>query len=235
MSAHSPGSNAKDLAAARLRAHPTIPPSASLATVDHGELWPRAFCAFERCMWEEDFGTEEQLDEHLREEHAADLQPICEHMLRGNAPDALISVYRQAIAEKCRGQAPIADCSLDRTALDSFADAMKGNKVEALICWCCGNIHPYVEEVADRGSIKWYQPMQRSDSTGELLFLGQRLTVIEELLGLETYLSKYNLVEPKQVALTEHESFEDWSLQLPGLEKGNLLCCPEDWWTASPC
>ena len=186
-------------------------------------------------MWEERFGTEEQLQHHLHEGHAAELEPIRQHMLRSQAPDALYSIYNAAIAATCRSQAPIAGASVDRTALDSFADAMKGNKVEALICWCCGNIHPYVEEVADRGSIKWYQPMQRSDSTGELLFLGQRLTVIEELLGLETYLSKYNLVEPKQVALTEHESFEDWSLQLPGLEKGNLLCCPEDWWTASPC
>ena len=211
----------------RLRAHPTIPPSASLANVDHGELWPRDFCAFEGCMWEEDFGTEEQLKEHLQQEHAAELRPICEHMLRGQAPDALISVYHQAIAEKCRGQAPIAGCSLDRMALHSFAEATAGNKVEALMCGSCGGIFPYVEEVADKGDIKWFQPLQRSESTGDFLFLNQPLAKIRDLLGLRPYLAKYNLMEGGQVPLTAHEDFEDWRLRLPDLEDGDILCCPE--------
>ena len=149
-------------------------------------------------------------------------------MLRSQAPDALYSIYSAAIAVKCRSQAPIAGASLDRTALNSFADATRANKVEALICFCCGNIHPYVEEVADKGDINWYQPIQCSDSTGDFLFLGHPLTAIEEILGLEPYLRKYNLIEPKQVALTEHESFEEWCLKLPGLEDGKVLCCPED-------
>ena len=179
-------------------------------------------------MWEDDFGTEEQLDDHLREEHALDLDPICQHMLRRNAPDALRSVYCQAIAAKCRGQPPIAGSSLDRTALHNFAEATAGNNVEALICWSCGGIHPYVAEVAEKGEINWYQPLQRSDSTGELFFLGQPLTTIIELLGLQNYFSKYDLVAPGQVSLTAHESFQEWSLELPGLVDGDVLCCPED-------
>ena len=179
-------------------------------------------------MWEDDFGTEEQLEDHLREEHALDLEPICQHMLRRNAPDALHSVYCQAIAAKCRGQLPIAGSSLDRTALHSLAEATAGNNVEALICCSCGGIHPYVAEVAEKGNINWYQPLQRSDSTGELFFLGQPLTAIIGVLGLQSYLSKYNLVAPGQVALTAHESFHEWCLKLPGLVNGDLLCCPED-------
>ena len=179
-------------------------------------------------MWEDDFGTEEQLEDHLREEHAMDLEPICQHMLRRNAPDALHSVYCQAIAAKCRGQPPIAGSSLDRTALHSLAEATAGNNVEALICCSCGGIHPYVAEVAEKGDINWYQPLQRSDSTGELFFLGQPLTAIIGVLGLQSYLSKYNLVAPGQVALTAHESFHEWCLKLPGLVNGDLLCCPED-------
>ena len=132
----------QDLAATELREHPTIPPTAEPAAADHGELWPRVFCAFKGCMWEERFGTEEDLEDHLREEHLEALEPICQHMLRKDAPDALRSAYSEAIAVKCRTQAPIAGPSLDRAALNSFAEAMTGNKTEALICWCCGNIHP---------------------------------------------------------------------------------------------
>ena len=218
----------EDLAANRLRAHPTIPPSASPASVDAGELWPRVFCAFEGCTWEHDFGTEEQLEEHLRDHHAVDLEPIRRHMLRRDAPDAFRSIYCQAIAAKCRSQAPIAGSSLDRTALHSFTEATAGNNVEALICCSCGGIYPYVAEVAEKGEINWYQPLQRSDSTGELLFLGQPLAVIADLLGLELYLSRYNLVDPARTALTAHETFQDWRLRLPDLESGDLLCCPED-------
>lgn len=218
----------QDLAAAKLREHPTIPPDTDPAAVDGGELWPRAFCAFDGCAWQERLGTEELLEEHLREAHGDDLEPIRKHMLRKNAPDALRSAYQQAIAVKCRSQAPIAGPSLDRTALHSFADATKGDKVEALICWSCGGIFKYVEEIKDKGEIAWHQPLQRSASTGEFLFLGQPVKTIEELLGLQVYLSRYNLVEPKQVKLTDHETFEDWRLRLPELEDGNLLCCPED-------
>ena len=179
-------------------------------------------------MWEERFGTEEDLEDHLREEHLEALEPACQHMLRKDAPDALRSAYSEAIAVKCRTQAPIAGSSLDRAALNSLAEAITGNKVEALICWCCGNIHPYVEEVKNKGPIQWHQPLERSESTGEWLFLRQPVKAIEQLLGLQVYLSRYNLVEPKQVKLTDHETFEDWRLKLPGLEDGNLLCCPED-------
>ena len=96
----------EDLAARRLREHPTVPPHASVDAVNADELWPRVFCAFNGCAWAELCGTEEQLEEHLRQEHAAELAPICARMLRGKAPDALRSAYNEAIAVKCRGQAP---------------------------------------------------------------------------------------------------------------------------------
>ena len=220
---------AEDLASRQLRENPTIPPGVEPTAVNDGELWPRAFCAFKGCMWEERFGTDRDLDEHLRQEHLGALQPICDQMLRKGAPDALASAYKQAIAVKCRGQAPVAGSSLDRTALNSFAEAMEGDRVQALMCWSCGGIHPYVEDIADQGDIKWYQPLQPNESTGELLFLGQPLKKLEQLLGLQVYLSRYNIVEPRQTKLTDHETFEDWRMQLPGLEDGVLLCCPEDY------
>ena len=72
---------------------------------------------------------------------------------------------------------------MDRTALRTLTKAMQGDKVEALICFCCGNIHPYVDEVADKGEIKWHQPVQRSDATGELLFLDQKIQNISGWQG----------------------------------------------------
>ncbi|CAK9094318.1 unnamed protein product [Durusdinium trenchii] len=149
-------------------------------------------------------------------------------MLRGRAADAYLSAYNQAIAVKCRSQAPIAGSSLDRAALKGLAEATAGSKVEALVCFCCGGVHPYVEEVAAKGNINWHRPLQRDESDGQLYFLEQPLQVIESLLGLQTYLNRYNAVEPRpQVKLTDHETFEDWRLKLPELEDGMLLCCPD--------
>ena len=218
----------QELAATRLRDHPTVPPSASLADADAGELWPQVFCAFEGCMWERRFGSEDMLHEHLQEEHLPDLERLCSLMPRKDTQGvAISSIYNQAIAVKCRNQAPLAGPSLDRTALQSFAEALKHDNVEALVCWSCGGVHPFVEEVADKGDIKWYQPLGTNDFTGELVFLGQPLKVVEGLLGLRQYLSRYNIVEPGQVALTDNETFEDWRAKLPELEDGILLCCPE--------
>ena len=212
-----------------MREHPTIPPDEPLTAVDAGRLWPNVFCAFKDCGWAERLGTEVQLKQHLEEEHKTELETITRHILRGTAPDAMYSAYNQAMTQRCRSQAPIAGASLDRTALYSFADATRGDKVEALICWCCGCIHPRVEDVEDKGPIKWHQPLQRSDSTGELRFLNQPLQSVKELIGLEPYLNKYNAVEPhQQVKLTDHENFEDWRVTLPELDGGVLLCCPED-------
>ena len=219
----------QELATKRIREHPTLPPRESLDTVDAGEVWPSAFCAFAGCAWEELHGTEGDLNQHLQAHHAHELKPICERMLRGKESDAMRSVYCQAIAMKCRDQAPVAGTSLDRMALRGFAEATAGNKVEALVCFCCGGIHPYVEEVASKGSIQWHQPLRQEGSNGKLLFLGQPLAKIESLIGLQTYLTRYNAVEPRpQTRLTDHESFEDWRLRLPELEDGVLLCCPED-------
>ena len=217
----------QELADRDLRDQPTIPPSASLDNVNAGELWPGAFCAFKGCGWEAMDGTDELLDLHLHEEHAAKLEPIVAQMLRADAPDAMSSVYKEAVACKCRSQPPIAAASLDRRALKSFAAATCQGRVESLICFCCGGTHPYVEEVAEKGDIQWYQPIQPRDDDGPLLFLGRPLQEIEQLIGLPTYLSRYNDLDTEGRKLTDHESFEDWHLKLPNLADGRLLCCPE--------
>ena len=168
------------------------------------------------------------LQEHLLEDHLPELERLCALMPRKDSQGAAIySIYNQAVAVKCRSQAPLAGPSLDRTALNSLSEATKGNKVEALMCFSCGGIHPFVEEVADKGNIQWYQPLERCGNSGEMTFLGQPLKVVEGLLGLQVYLSRYNLVEPQQTRLTDNETFDDWTMKLPEMEDGVLLCCPE--------
>lgn len=170
------------------------------------------------------------LEQHLKEAHWSELRPLCDHMLLRDAPGAIFSAYKQAVAVKCRGCAPVAGASFDRLALADFTRATAGNRVAALVRFCCGGVHPYVEEVADKGPIQWYKPLKADGAQGELQFLGQPLASIQELLGLTVYLARYNVVKPleQEAALTKHESFNDWQLRLPQLQDGVLLCCPED-------
>ena len=199
-----------------------------------GELWPSAFCAFRDCPWEAAAGTEADLEEHLERQHVEELEPIKEHLLHGDGPRALLSIYNQAVSCRCRRQAPVAGASLDRTALRGYANAMARDRVQTLACFSCGGLHPYVEEVADKGDIQWRQPLRRAEPGDRLTFLGQPFAKIKGVLGLQTYLAKYNVIgQPlaegaADIKLADRESFDDWTLQLPGCADGALLCCPED-------
>eukprot|EP00971_Amphidinium_carterae_P074490 1472049-Amphidinium_carterae.1 len=66
----------KALAMDKLREHPTIPPSANIDDVDAGGAWPGSFCAFKDCKWTCFKVDDEALDDHLRKDHYADLEPI---------------------------------------------------------------------------------------------------------------------------------------------------------------
>ena len=129
------------------------------------------------------------------------------------------SVYKEAVACKCRPQPPIAGASLGRRALKSFAAATCQGRVESLICFCCGGTHPYVEEVAEKGDIQWYQPIQPRDDDGTLLFLGRPLQEIEQLIGRPTYLSRYNNLDTEGRKLTDHETFGWSAIWLTTLQK----------------
>ncbi|CAK9075903.1 unnamed protein product [Durusdinium trenchii] len=209
----------KDLAEQRLREHPTVPPGATLAEKDAGALWPRVFCAFDGCCWSEQDGTEEALHHHLAEVHATDLQGIAKHMLRGRADDALFSIYSAAIAEKCRSQAPLAGASLDRTALRSLANATADEQVESLVCVCCGGVFPYVHEIRDKGDIQWRKPLRRQRPEGEANFFGQNFSTVHELIGLDSYLQKYDIINTETGAAAIDELKENMTSEA---ERGGL-------------
>ena len=59
-------------------------------------------------------GTEADLEKHLERQHVEELGPIKEHLLHGDGPRALLSIYNQAV------QCPAgADCRRPWPALPS--------------------------------------------------------------------------------------------------------------------
>ena len=205
----------KHLANTQIRAQPLIPPEARAENVDSGENWPRVFCAFQGCTWSSPVGTEADLEEHVRKVHGVALTWAAQHMPKPIPPDALIRVYNEAVALRCREDAPVAGSSRDRSALRSFAEATSKDNVESLICFSCGCIHPRVADTEKNPRIQWCKLIAESKTTKKL----------HELLSFETYLKHYDVLAG-DVKLSEVEDFEDWTLTIPGL--GRILCCPED-------
>ena len=159
------------------------------------------------------------------------LGPVAAELLHAAAGDAHLSAYSEAIACRCRSQAPLAGASLDRRALLNFVGAMAADRVEALVCFSCACIHTYLQDLPfEKQRIRWHRPVTGA-SIGRPAFLGLPFQQAAELIGLATYLGKYDALSAT-ANLTEHEAFEHWSIQLPaaGSDGGNqkLLCCPED-------
>ncbi|CAE7651955.1 anks1b, partial [Symbiodinium microadriaticum] len=96
----------KHLASTHLRAQPLIPPDARPEEVDSGEAWPQVFCAFDGCTWALPTGTEEELHEHVKNTHKAELGMAAQHLPSPKPADALTSVYNEAVALRCREAAP---------------------------------------------------------------------------------------------------------------------------------
>ena len=212
------------LASTRLRDHPTIPPLALPEEVDAGKAWPHAFCAFSGCVWTARKGTEDDLLQHLHEQHGSDLDPLAALLGNGHHDQRdFLSVYNAALSVKCRAAAPLAGSSLDRVALEKFAEATAEDHVESLICFSCACTYTRIAETEDRGDIQWHRPLEQTNK-----FLGQPVKAIEQLLGLDHFLGKYNhLLEDAK--LTDSEDFENWHLKLAGeAQDVRLLCCPED-------
>ncbi|CAJ1354797.1 unnamed protein product, partial [Effrenium voratum] len=185
----------KLIAETKIRADPTLPPGrASAVELDAGAVWPRAFCAFVDCDWAVAEGTEADLQLHLAEAHSCDLMAGARLLLRPGDPSQLMSIYNEALARRCRQGAPLAGCSLDRTALRSFAAAVEGDKVEALICASCACIYSRVAELEEQNEIQWRRILSRcgGEEEGEWRLFGQPAPRVVEMLGLNAFLDKYD-------------------------------------------
>ena len=219
-----------DIIVSSLRAFPTIPPGRSDVRVEDGERWPAVFCAFQNCMWEQMDGSEEDLVAHLQEAHREELKPAAELLpMSLDESAALRSVYNEAIAEILRGQVPIAGPSLDRTALHAYAKATEEDKVEALICFCCGCIHTHIKQDADKNDIDWVWPVEIS-SSGDTLMFGMALNAASQLIGMQTFLDKYGHVDGyANIGITGE--LNEWRSAVYDYHKNEFvefICCPED-------
>ena len=215
----------KHLAKMHLREQPLVPPGASIANVDTGEAWPQVFCAFESCKWSSPtLGTQSELYQHIREAHAAELRLVAQHMPKPAPQDALESIYNEAVAVRCREDAPVAGCSRDRAALRSFANATSQDKVESLICFSCACIHPHIEGAEKGNRIRWRTLIQPKENPEEEVH-AEPTVALHQLLSLEEFLRRYDDLG-NNTRLSEMTNFDDWTVNIPGL--GKLLCCPED-------
>ena len=151
--------------------------------------------------------------------------------MAGAAPDAILSIYNQAVAYQCRADAPVAGCSIDRRALHTFSHACEADGIEALICFCCGRTYAHLADIPpEQQDIQWLQPLEEDPHhAGRFTFLGQPAPDIANLLGLDTYLRRY---DNGQRRLTSFETFDEWCVHLPmhaeDTDPKKLLCNPED-------
>ncbi|CAE7431406.1 anks1b [Symbiodinium sp. CCMP2592] len=213
----------RHLAHTQLRAQPLIPPGARPEDLDRGEPWPGQFCAFQSCNWSLLTGTEQELREHVQQEHATALQSVAQHLPKPIPADALASVYNEAIALRCREAAPVAGSSRDRSALRSFAEATSKDRVEAIICFCCACIHTRVADAEAAGPIRWRRLIQGPPSNDRTH--AETTERLHDILSIDKYLGLYGDLAG-DVKLTDVAELNEWTVTIPGL--GDILCCPED-------
>ncbi|CAJ1386816.1 unnamed protein product, partial [Effrenium voratum] len=152
-------------------------------------------------------GTEADLQLHLAEAHSCDLMAGARLLLP--SPGA---------AGKAR-------------PLRSFAAAVEGDKVEALICASCACIYSRVAEFEEQNEIQWRWILSRcgGEEEGEWRLFGQPAPRVVEILGLNAFLDKHDKLHSERAArMSTNESFENWKLKLPGPGGAEILCCPED-------
>ena len=100
-----------------------------------------------------------------------------------------------------------------------------------MICFCCGRTYTHLADIPpEQQEIQWLQPLEEDPhNAGHFTFLGQPAPDVAKLLGLDTYLSRYDNGERR---LTSFETFDEWCVHLPmRAEDDNpkkLLCNPED-------
>ena len=100
-----------------------------------------------------------------------------------------------------------------------------------MICFCCGRTYTHLADIpTEQQEIQWLQPLEEDpEHAGHYAFLGQPAKAIAKLLGLDTYLSRY---DNGQRRLTNFETFDEWCVHLPihaeDPDPKKLLCNPED-------
>ena len=218
--------------AQRLRSLPTIPEMEAqdykrMFLEDEAVRLPAKHCAFKGCCFSAE--DNEALSAHLWEAHAHDLEEPANLLtssmygsdVKGDSL-ARMSVYQEAIAMVCRGNAPLACNAIDRRSLREYDKLFEFDNAESLVCWCCARKYPYVKG-QKHNLIEWVRPLAQQEHSGHVLFHGRPLHQAQRLFDTRSYLEKY---APKGMPSDE---IQDWQLQVgTSLELWQMLCCPED-------
>ena len=154
-----------------IREHPTVPcdrqdfeqPCRDAFDDNVAVILPRKHCAFRGCDWRG--SCDDELLEHLRENHKAELQPAI-HLLPRNFGwwERLEAIYNEAIAEQIRCGAPLASYSIDRRCLRNLFAATADHSIEAPICCLCACSYLHLD--TEESKIKGHRPL----AYGSLLY-----------------------------------------------------------------
>ena len=215
-----------------LRNDPTIPadpqnpdePWALALADDSAVQLPAKHCAFRQCVWEGRFQSD--LVQHLLDQHkeclqtSASLFPAC-----FSEEERLYAAYNSALSSKVQKSAPLASHAIDRRRIYEYSIHLGDDKLDSLICFSCARRFPHVSTLL-RNEVHWRTLTQNQSS-----FFGMGATMLEKLLGFNTYLLEYGRCHGAGMPnLREHlDDFEDWlmTVRLDGQEV-KILCCPED-------
>ena len=111
-------------------------------------------------------------------------------MGEGDWRERAASVHNEAIAWKCREDAPASTHSMHRRCMRAYMRGIAGDKVQSLACFSCACSFPWVE--GRRGNnIDWAQPFRTSRRDPERVagLMGIDALWLEDTLGKETFLA----------------------------------------------
>ena len=201
--------------------------------LDKGVFLPKQHCPFESCSWRGQV-ADETLD-HVAEAHYTPEVAEAVQALGAVAfKAALHTVLNAAVSWSCKQGVPVVSIAQDRRALRVFHESVTHADLQALICFCCGCVHPHLPG-EPRQKISWKQagkPVPGKEEVFET-FLGLSPQQIEEFFGMETFLRRFGSCGPGFPNLQEvvwQRELEDWQCIVP-FEIGDvrILCNPEDW------
>ena len=200
--------------------------------LDKGVFLPQQHCSFEGCSWRGQV-ADETLD-HVAEAHYTPEVAEAVQALGAVAfKAALRTVLNAAVSWSCKQGVPVVSIAQDRRALRVFHESVTHADLQALICFCCGCVHPHLPG-EPRQKISWKQagkPVPGKEEVFET-FLGLSPQQIEEFFGMETFLRRFGSCGPGFPNLQEvvwQRDLEDWQCIVP-FEIGDvrILCNPED-------
>ena len=221
----------------RLKRQPTVPSKVggghwTEEELDKGVFLPKQHCPFGECTWRGQ-AAEEILD-HVAEAHyTREVEEAVRALGVVAFKAALYTVLNAAVSWSCKQEAPVVSVAQDRRALRVFQESVTHADLQALVCFCCGCVHPHLPGEA-RQKIRWKpagKPVPGKEHVLET-FLGLTLEQVEDFFGLQTFLNRHGSCGPGFPNLQEavwQTELKDWQCSVP-FEMGDVrtLCNPED-------